>query len=539
MPVRISHWILPVLACSAHLAAPSTGQEIIYKWDGQPPASGLGISTKGSGDVDSDGFPDVIVGENRSGPGAARIYSGRNGSQLYLFRGGSTSDRFGEFVNGAGDFDNDGVPDVIVGAHRHGSPGAARGRAYVYSGQNGSLLRAFDGRPGHANANFGIAVSGAGDANQDGFDDVLVGSLYADSLGGDRGSAVILSGQDGSQIHSFDGPHDGSQFGRYVDRAGDVDNDGVEDVIVAAPRDDTIANNAGRVWVFSGQDGSTLQTMAGESSRRYLGVVSRLGDVDDDGHDDVLIGQGDCCARVFSGRDGSELYSVSLEGDFVNVSRVGDIDGDGVPEFAAAGNWNDLAGQVEVFSGAHASRMFSVPGAFPSYYLGATLGEVGDVNRDGFADLLAGDRHAWTDGFQSGSAFVFSLVCGDVEPYGTGCGGSGGFTPTLSVSSCATPGSAITFDLVDARGGEVAWLIVGPSPSAVPLAGGCTLNVFPFGAIYLLPISGNGPGNGWISLTTILPITTPTGAAHLQAMITDQDHWRGFSMTNGVRLDIR
>lgn len=183
--------------------------------------------------------------------------------------------------------------------------------------------------------------------------------------------------------------------------------------------------------------------------------------------------------------------------------------------------------------------MFERSGEPGLYHLGTSLGDVGDVNGDGVAELLAGDPESIFNGLQTGSAFVFSGICGEIASYGSGCGGSGGHVPSLSITSCATPGAPITFDIQNGWGGGIAWLIAGPSPSSIPTTGGCTLLVFPFGALYPLPMSGSGPGGGSITLTTVLPISMGLGTAYLQAVVDDPGHSRGFSMTNGVRMELR
>lgn len=517
-----------VLAVIGIIASASLahGQGLLHRWDGTRYDGDFGAAIAGAGDVDDDGFPDTIVGDERPSPGSAVVFSGRDGSAIASFASGIASDSFGYSVDCAGDVDQDGFVDLIVGAESHREGNDLPGRAYVYSGADSSLLHQVQG--GNI-SHLGRAVSGAGDSDADGFDDLLVGA---------SGAAFVFSGRTGSELFELGSPGSGDGFGQYLDLAGDVNDDGSEDWIVSAFRDDTAGNRSGSVRVFSGLDGSLVHTIHGNAPGAELRFVSRVGDVDGDGRADLLTGQDDL-ALVHSGLDASIIHSIPRTGTWIPVAGVGDIDGDGRPEFMASSSVGSNSGVVDVFSGLDGSQLFSLTGEEPFYTLGETLGSVGDVNGDGAADLLVADRNAWNDASPSGSVFLFSGTCGTVRSYGTGCAGSGGFAPTLSVSSCASPGTGITIDIRDGWGSGMAWLIAGPSPTSLPLAGGCTLLVFPFAAVYPLPMSGTGPGNGSISISTVLPITMGLGTAYLQAVVTDAPHWRGFSLTNGISVEFR
>src|SRR4029077_7614060 len=137
---------------------------------------------------------------------------------------------------------------------------------------------------------FGCSVAGAGDLNGDGRADLVVGAYGADSNGLDSGSVRVFSGQSGAQLFAFNGTLPGDWFGFSVHRAGDVNNDGVPDIVVGAPASDFGGDYAGAVRAISGANGATLFTVAGTGGGfggapgDLLGyAVSSVGDVNNDG----------------------------------------------------------------------------------------------------------------------------------------------------------------------------------------------------------------------------------------------------------------
>jgi len=270
---------------------------------------------------------------NGSSSGSARVLSGANGSILHTFNGDSASDYFGISVSAAGDINNDGFDDVIVGAYGDDNNGSASGSARVLSGANGAILYAFNG--GSANDFFGYSVSAAGDVNKDGYDDLIVGAYVTDNNGVDSGSARVLSGVNGSILYTFYGDAANDQFGFSVHRAGDVNQDGYDDVIVGAYVDDNNGSDSGSTRVFSGANGSIIYAFNGDNTSDYFGYsVSAAGDVNNDGYDDVIVGAyGDDnngtmsgSARVFSGKG---LWT-DFDSDGLNDTVDTDDDNDAV-----------------------------------------------------------------------------------------------------------------------------------------------------------------------------------------------------------------
>jgi hypothetical protein len=386
---------------------------ILYTFYGDSAGDQLGWSVSGAGDVNGDGYADLIAGapldDNNfdDSSGSARVLSGLDGSILYTFHGEPENERFGESVSDAGDVNADGVGDFIVGNYSGSSqrPGSAR----VFSGVDGSILYTFFG-DGSIDQ-FGYSVGGAGDVNGDGHADLIVGA-YRDDNNGDRpGSARVFSGVDGSLLYTFIGDSDDDFFGWSVDGAGDVNGDGRADLIVGASKDDNNGDRSGSVRVFSGLDGSILYTFNGDNELHALGSsVSGAGDVNGDGVAD-LIASGHY-VRVFSGLDGSILYTFNGGFSSGDVSEAGDVNGDGYADLVAGTPFDQGGSALVVFSGLDGSILYTLYGT--GGYLGTSVSGAGDVNGDGYADLIGGAWADATNGPAAGAALVFSGLDGSL-----------------------------------------------------------------------------------------------------------------------------
>lgn len=447
-------WSLSTLA--GVLATAASGQRHLYTFSGQNPADWFGYYVAAAGDVNKDGHADVIAGalfhdKNGTNAGMARVLSGRDGRALFTFHGDGAGDFFGISVRGAGDVNRDGWPDLIVGASQEDAA-AGSGYARVFSGKDGRTLHTFRGRS--TGDWFGYNVSGARDVDRDGYDDLIVGAPHASPSGFRSGAAYVFSGKDGKQIFSFAGRAAGHLLGNAVKGVGDVDRDGWPDLAAGALLDDRGGKDAGSVSVFSGKDGTLLRALTGSAGDWYGFAVGAPGDIDQDGHADLVVGapftsrngQWSGAVHVISGKDGRRVRSFygDSAGDGLGraVSGAGDVDRDGWPDVVGGAHGdtpNGIAsGAAFVWSGKTGVLLFRLDGHATNDQFGVACAGAGDVNADGWADVAVGARLDDDGGMDAGTVRIAS---GRVLPLQTDThqvslsrGGSQQFTLTAGVA---------------------------------------------------------------------------------------------------------
>ncbi len=409
----------------------------VYTFTGEQEEDWFGYSVASAGDVNNDGYNDFIIGAPFAGgfysPGRAYVFSGLTGDMLYVFTGETDFDLFGGSVSGAGDVNNDGFDDVIIGANGYGSLGFFPGRAYVHSGKTGDVIHVFTGE--NTYDQFGSSVASAGDVNSDGFSDLIVGAALNDAGGYDAGRAYVFSGQTGDTLYVFTGESAYDRFGFSVASAGDVNNDGFDDLIMGADWHNAGGNKAGRAYVFSGQSGDTLHIFTGEAEFDLFGnSVASAGDVNSDGFDDLIVGAylndagGGSAGRayVFSGQNGDTLYVFTGEAtkDALgrSVASAGDVNNDGFEDMIVGAPSNIVedfgAGRAYVFSGQTGDTLHVFTGEAAIDQFGFSVASAGDVNNDGFDDLIVGARFNDAGGNDAGRVYVFSgkpCLCADAN----------------------------------------------------------------------------------------------------------------------------
>ncbi|HKB17007.1 MAG TPA: integrin alpha, partial [Planctomycetota bacterium] len=394
-------------------------------WD-----DGFGAAVASVGDVNGDGVPDVAVGAPHSGllfgiplsgngPGSVTLFSGADGAVLFTVAGTFPDEGLGGSVSGTGDVDGDGVPDLIVGAPGADPGGILNaGAARILSGANGAVLRAFDGTAPWDQ--FGASVAGAGDLDGDGFGDVLVGAPFALFAGwSDAGLAQVFSGGSGAILFTLSATSIGNaELGTSVAGSEDLNGDGVPDLLVGAPEAFGAPglSQAGQVRAYSGATGALLLTLTGGASSEHLGgSVAAAGDVDGDGVPDIVAGAPEAFvplgvfntagrARVFSGASGAPLFSFAGTDPDENlgwsVAGAGDLNGDGASEFlvgapfASLGLLGTNGGRVSLHSGATGAALSVFDGNVDGERSGFALAVAGDVNGDGIPDAIAGSPYA-------------------------------------------------------------------------------------------------------------------------------------------------
>jgi len=292
----------------------ASGQAYLYL--GGPAADGVkdltygpwnitfGASVSAAGDVNNDGYDDVIVGGPGlpSGLGYAIVYFGgvTPDATADLTIVGAAGFRLGASVAGAGDVNNDGFDDVIVGVPEFNLTSGKGGRAYVFFGGPGTTMDDVPDvilEPAPVNSDFGISVSGAGDLNGDGFDDVVVGASSEDTGGVLAGAAYVFFGgavPDNVPDLTIVGTEAAMRMGASVADAGDVNDDGYADVMVAASHSDALGIDAGEVFVLFGglaMDAVADWTIGGQVAGELSGwSVAGVGGINNDSYDDVIIG---------------------------------------------------------------------------------------------------------------------------------------------------------------------------------------------------------------------------------------------------------
>lgn len=269
----------------------------LYAVDGDGSKDFLGVSIDTVGDVDGDGFDDWVAGAWEYDPGInpgpgigyARVYSGVNGATIYTFNGANNLDFFGHSVAGVGDINGDGVPDIAVGAHGVDNTFAGAGNVSVFSGATGSLLLSLDGTS--QGENLGFAVARAGDVDGDGTPDIVAGAPHDDTNGTNAGKVVVFSGATGAVLWTWYGDNAGDQLGSAVAGGFDLNGDGFADPVAGMQYNDTTGGNAGGVRLFDGQTGGVLWSAYGDATYDRLGyALAMAGDVNGDGVEDIVAG---------------------------------------------------------------------------------------------------------------------------------------------------------------------------------------------------------------------------------------------------------
>jgi hypothetical protein len=290
----------------------------------------FGCSVRAAGDVDLDGWIDLLVGAafddtNAIDAGAARVYSGRSWSLLRTFTGAASGDYFGWAVAGAGDVDADGWPDLVVGAHMNDAAASDAGSVYVYSGRDGRRLHVFTGDS--VLDGFGFSVASAGDVDADGHADLLVGALWDDAGAGESGSVAVWSGRTGAQIrlHAGSGAYDG--LGTSLALVGDQDGDSLPDYAAGAVQGFP-PGNPGYVRVWSARTGAVIHTIAGKSAGDWFGfAVEAAGDVNADGLPDLVVGASHSSAAAARGGEttvvAGRYLALQSDRDWVSLATGG------------------------------------------------------------------------------------------------------------------------------------------------------------------------------------------------------------------------
>ncbi len=320
-------------------------------------------------DVDGDGHADIAAGarftlqQRTLQNGSAAVWSGASGTQIRAWDGERPGGLFGHWVMPVPDLSSDGLADVVIAAPLAPVGGRARGVVVARSPRTGENIWT---RAETESENLGWDLTLAGDHDGDGRIDLFVGAPT-----GESGRAYLLSGNDGTVLQTYIPREGGESFGWYVAGLDDLDGDGRGDLAVGAPSAGSTNDSmvGGAAWVFSSASGRELHYWKGTDRRGgFGGVVAAVPDLDGDGKGEIAVaapGTEDQTRtvpgelRIYSGGTGKELrhWSGSQPGELYGrmIIATADLDGDGVEDLAIGAPWYrrgsaDQVGRVEIRS---------------------------------------------------------------------------------------------------------------------------------------------------------------------------------------------
>jgi hypothetical protein len=429
-----------LLFATAAATAPLFAQRQTAVFFGNFAGGAFGQSIAAAPDRSGDG-PDLLVGmpEWFNTAGRAVWVNGQNGQVLSAAIGTGITTRLGTTLAPTGDLNNDGVQDYVVGAPRADYSGIDAGHVAAISGATGAVLWTRDGAAGHR---WGESIVAIGDLNGDGRQEIAVGAPRVDT-----GQVSILNGANGLTVRSFSGDPF-TRFGSSIALLRPVGTGPVR-LLVSEPGFST----AGRVWLLDPSQppaASAVWQNSGALGEQIGERLASLGDINGDGTPDFLASRSNNRVDVRSGSNGFVLHTFSgaADDDFgYAFAGAGDLDRDGKPEIAiGAPGTNIENGAATVYSGATFAPLFSLAGS-PGARFGEALAAVGDLDGDQWPELAIGAPYHFQSGLGGvGRVTVHALtVPATATAFGSSCAGSLAQAPALTTA--AAPRLGVSTDL--------------------------------------------------------------------------------------------
>ncbi len=404
--------------------------------------AGFGTSVSAAGDVNGDGFDDVLVGaplfdnglyEN----GAVFVYHGSKDGlnpipaiklEIKYPEQSLMNSKFGFSTSGGGDINGDGYADIVIGAYNYSHDQESEGAVFIFYGSSSGITET--GKvvieSNQPNISFGYSVWNNCDTNGDGYSDVLIGTLCSANYGAPEGEAHVYFGsQNGVNLASLlviKGDKPGALIGNAVAGAGDLNDDGFDEIIIGAKN----YEGKGAAFIFSGSQAGPItispQILKGDQDNAEMGyAVSSAGDVNGDGYDDIIIGSRlydtdspspkNGIAQIFLGslvgvtnqpsfilKDNLPRISSAAERFGCSVACAGDVNGDGYSDVIVGADFRDFSFSFEggafIFNGSSSgvslNHSFYLTGGQHYVHMGQSVSGAGDVNGDGVSDVIIG-----------------------------------------------------------------------------------------------------------------------------------------------------
>jgi hypothetical protein len=420
--------------------------------EGNQAAANMAFAVSAAGDVNSDGYDDVVVGAaaydaGQMDEGKAFLYlgsaTGLSTTPVWQDEGDNEGGLMGKSVAAAGDVNGDGYDDLLIGLGLYSGGESEEGRAHLYYGNATGVSTNPDWiyEANQANAGLGFPLEGLGDVNNDGYADIIIGANGYDNGEEDEGRAYAFYGSStglpASPSWTVESNSTGAVLGHAVSAAGDVNNDGYDDAIVGGwGYNGGSVPNSGKAWVYMGGPTGLSTTAAWEmegpqSDDYYAFWVSGVGDVNKDNYDDIMVGakrwdgsfpdEGKAWLYYGSATGPSTTSGWEQEGDndeaeyAIQFGPAGDVNGDGIDDVIMGSHFHTNTQNKEgkallylgSYSGLNTTAAWSFYGGIAQANLGWTCDGAGDVNNDGFDDVIVGAFKYSNPETYEGSAFVF------------------------------------------------------------------------------------------------------------------------------------